>query len=206
MSSVLTVKGLEEVGRPGRESDYRVVLWDDDFPSQEVEFLLREGAAWARGSILEVASFTVRERASSEERINASLIKTVPFGRWVAVAVGAAGDFREGRNTEVWTCADPESLRPRRRPQRRGTTLDNAGPSGPDYEAVALIYRIGLRTGAKGTAEDVAAAFGVAPSLAAHWISRTRYMGLLGPIAPRNTPLVEGRGHIVPAHRNRGPR
>lgn len=204
MPTAVTVKDVEDLRRPDRASDYRVLLWDQAFPSQEIEFLLREGETWARGSVLEVASFTLRERHGAEARINASLMKTVPLGRWIAVAVGAASDLRDGRPTEIWTTENPEAMRPRVEPTPTHTNWKLG--KGPDYEAVGLIYRISLRSGSRNAAEEVAMAFDILPSLAAHWISRARYLGFLGAIAPRETPVARANQQIVPSQRNKGPR
>lgn len=175
---VIRVTDLREVPGPGR-ADYRVVLRDDQVPGCQGVFVLRSGEPWGtqgHADALEVHSFGVEEVAHPDRRINAVLLREVPFGRWLAAAIGAASDLRDGRDTEIWTVEDPRPM------ARVGSRVRGA----PDYEAVARLYRISVREGHGAVADTVAEAFGVGRDQAAHWVSKARANGLLGPGAPRD--------------------
>lgn len=170
----------EERSRP----DYRVRLVDDQLRGFEGVFLLRVGGLWGSHghmAALEVESFTLATLPHPDVRINAVLLREVPFGRWLAAAIGAASDLRDGRDTAIWTVDDPSAM------AEVGTHVRGA----PDYEAVARLYRISVREGKGSAAEMVADAFGVGRGLAVHWISKARASGLLGPGAPRELTEVQ---------------
>lgn len=153
------------------------MLRDEEIPGLEGVFVLRRGEAGADGGF-EVRSFSVEASTSGRRpRINALLLRAVPFGRWLAVAVAAADDLREGRDTTIWTVADP-------RPMVR---VEPRVVGAPDYAAVARIYRLAVRDASGGATEGVASAFGISPRHASLWIAKARQLGLLGPGAPRET-------------------
>lgn len=180
---MLTVTELREI--PGPEgAEWRVVLVDDGLPNIEGVFLLRTRAT-ERDAAFEVRSFSVVASVSGPApRINALLLRAVPFGSWLAVAIAAAGDLRDGRDTAIWTVADP-------RPMLR---VEPRVVGAPDYESVARIYRLALRDASGSTAEGVASVYDVSPRHASLWIARARQLGLLGPGAPREA--IE-RDHAV---------
>lgn len=172
---MLTITLLNEVPGLDGEPQFVVAIRDEELPGVEGVFSLREGDQWAGTRSLEVRSFAVQALGDTGQRINAVLVRNIPFGRWMATAVTAASDLRDGRDTTVWTSPAPRPLAKRRNDVR----------GAPDYEAVARIYRVTLRHGGGGTAREVADVFGISDDLAAHWIARARYMGLLGPAPQR---------------------
>lgn len=191
---MLTVTELRET--PGLDgAEWEVVLVDDALPNIEGVFVLRPGPSGPEGPF-EVRSFSVvASAARPAPRINALLLRGVPFGSWLAVAITAAGDLRDGRDTTIWTVADPRPM----------VHVEPRVVGAPDYEGVARIYRLALRDASGSAAEEVASAYGVSPRHASLWIARARQLGLLGPGAPREA--IE-RDHAV-AQRNaaeNGPR